>query len=487
MSRASLKSVAIVGGGVAGWMTACALARALPTDCSIRVIETAAAAPRGALSTLPALRAFHSLLGLDESALMGAARGTFKLGSRFSGWTAADHVEGFSDTGVNLDGVTFHHHWLRARERGQAGRYEDYNLAAVAGRLGRFAPPSEDPRSVLSTLSYGLHLDAAGYVAALRAAAGRVDRLAGEIAEVTPRAESGGVEAVRLASGERIAADLFVDTTPDGRLIGSSAAGAWVDWSASLPCDRLALREVAPRSEPPPLTEVEAVAEGWLRRVPLRGGDAVALAYNSGLTSDDAAREILGGEATIVPLRNGRRAQVWVGNCLAIGPAAGQLEPLNGDDAHLVQSGVGRLIALLPTADGSPLAATEYNRLMAEELDRARDMAVFRYAVAARADPVWALAREVPPSPALAYKQSQFKSRGRVVMYDEETFVEGAWVGAFLGHGVLPGRHDRLADRLPADQADAALSRLRGLIRQAAQSMPTLAMSTQAEALKDLA
>jgi tryptophan halogenase len=484
MSRASLKSVAIVGGGVAGWMTACALSRVLPADCAIRVIETAAAAPRGALSTQPALRAFHNLLGLAEPALMRAARGTFKLGSRFSGWAAADHVEGFSDTGANLDGVTFHHHWLRARQHGEAGRYEDYNLAAVAGRLGRFAPPSEDPRSVLSTLSYGLHLDAADYVAALRAAAGRVDRLVGEIAEVTPDTD-GGVDAVRLASGERIAADLFIDTTPEGRLIGSSPHGAWIDWSPSLPCDRLALREVAPRTAPPPLTEIEAVPEGWLRRVPLRGGDAVALAYNSRLTPDDAAREILGGEATVVPLRNGRRARVWVGNCLAIGPAAGQLEPLNGDDAHLVQSGVSRLIALLPTADGSPLAATEYNRLMAEELDRARDMAVFRYAVAVRTDPVWALAREVQPSPALAYKQSQFESRGRVVMYDEETFVEGAWIGAFLGHGVLPRRHDRLADRLPADQADAALSRLRGLIRQAAQSMPTLAMPPQAEALKD--
>ena len=479
MSRVSLKSVAILGGGVAGWMTACALARVLPAACTIRVIETADTAPHGALSTLPALRAFHGLLGLDESALMRAARGTFKLGSRFSGWTAGDHVEGFSDTGINLDGVTFHHHWLRARERGEAGRYEDYNLAAVAGRLGRFAPPSEDPRSVLSTLSYGLHLDAAGYVAALRAAAGRVERLAGEIAEVTPHADA-GVEAVRLADGEHIVADLFVDTTPDGRLIGSNADNVWIDWSASLPCDRLALREVAPRPEPPALTEIESVPEGWLRRVPLRGGDAVALAYNSNLTSEDTAREILGGEATIVPLRNGRRARVWTGNCLAIGPAAGQLEPLNGDDAHLVQSGVGRLVALLPTADDSPLAAIEYNRLMAEELDRARDMAVFRYAAAVRTDPVWAQARQTPPSPALAYKQSQFESRGRVVMYDEETWVEGAWVGAFLGHGIVPKRHDRLADRLPADQANAALSRLRGLIRQAAQSMPTQALKDPA-------
>lgn len=483
MTRSPLNSVAILGGGVAGWMTAAALARALPADCAIRVVETADSAPRGALSTLPALRAFHGLLGLDEAALMRAARGTFKLGARYSGWIDQDpnqdHVEGFSDAGANLDGVAFHHHWLRARERGDAGRYEDYSLAAVAGRLGRFAPPSEDPRSVLSTLSYGLHLDAAGYVGALRSTADRVDRRAGEIAEVA-LASDGRIEVVILADGERIVADLFIDVTPDGRLIGATPGGGWISGSDGLPCDRLALREIDPRPNPAPLTEFEAIAEGWLRRVPLRGGDAVTLAYDRGLTSDDEAREILGGEATIVPLRNGRRERVWSGNCLAIGPAASQLEPLNGDDAQAIQSGVGRLMALLPTADGSPVAAAEYNRLMAEEQERARDMAVFRYAAAARTDPLWVQARRAPPSPALAYKQAQFESRGRVVLYDEETFIEGAWVGAFLGHGITPRRHDRLADRLPVDQADATLARLRDLIRQAAQAMPP-----HADALKD--
>jgi tryptophan halogenase len=483
MSRSPLTSVAILGGGVAGWMTAAALARVLPAACAIRVVETAAAAPRGALSTLPALRGFHGLLGLDESALVRAARGTFKLGARYGGWTDqdpdGDHVEGFSDAGANLDGVAFHHHWLRAARRSEAGRYEDYSLAAVAGRMGRFAPPSEDPRSVLSTLSYGLHLDAAGYVEALRATAGRVERRAGEIADVV-LAQDGAVAAVVLADDERIVADLFVDTTPDGRLIGATPGAGWIDESTALPCDRLALREVAPRANPAPLTEFEAVPEGWLRRIPLRGGDAVALAYACRLTDDEAARDILGGEATIVPLRNGRRQRAWSGNCLAVGPAAVQLEPLNGDDAQAIQSGVGRLIALLPTADGSPLAAAEYNRLMAETFDRARDMAVLRHLAAARTDPLWSQARRAEPSAALAYKQAQFESRGRVVLYDEETFVEGAWIGAFLGHGITPRRHDRLADRLPADQAEAALARLRAMIRQAAEAMPP-----HAEALKD--
>ena len=481
MTRAPLRRVAILGGGVAGWMSASALVRALPADCVIRVVETAADIPRGALSTLPALRAFHGLLGLDEAALMRAARGTFKLGSRYGGWPGGDHVEGFSDLGASLEGVAFHNHCLRSRDVGDVGPLEDYSLAAVAGRLGRFGLPSEDGRSVLSTLSYGLHLDAAGYVAALREAAKTVDHVRDEIAGVDVAAD-GTLAALMLAGGERVEADLFIDTTADGRLIGSTLGAAWRDASAWLPCDRLAVREIAPRPNPPALTDVEAIPEGWLRRVPLRDRDAVTLAYRSDLTSDDEACEILGGEAWIQPLRNGRREQVWRGNCVAIGPAAGQLEPLNGADAHLVQSGVSRLIGLLPGRDGDPVAAAEYNRLMGEEMDRARDMAVLRYAVSRRGEPLWTLARQAAPPEPLAYKLAQFESRGRVVLYDEETFMEGSWIEALVGHGVLPRRHDPLAERLPADRAAQTLARLREVIRQAAEGLPTHADALKAHA-----
>jgi tryptophan halogenase len=188
MSRSPLNSVAILGGGVAGWMTAGALARVLPAACAIRVVETADV--RAARSPVHPARPAR----LPRPARPGRGRPDARRARDLQAGRALqrldrtrtdqDHVEGFSDAGANLDGVAFHHHWLRARERGEAGRYEDYSLAAVAGRLGRFAPPSEDPRSVLSTLSYGLHLDAAGYVAALRSTAGRVETRAGEIADV---------------------------------------------------------------------------------------------------------------------------------------------------------------------------------------------------------------------------------------------------------------------------------------------------------------
>jgi tryptophan halogenase len=108
-----LGRVAIFGSGVDAWMTAAALARATGGQAAIRVIETGPT-PTGALSTLPSLRSFHALLGLDEAALMAATKATYKLGSRFSGWTPGQSFcQAFGEIGATLDGVGFR----RARPR----------------------------------------------------------------------------------------------------------------------------------------------------------------------------------------------------------------------------------------------------------------------------------------------------------------------------------------------------------------------------------
>jgi tryptophan halogenase len=477
MSTSFPRSILIVGGGVGGWMTAAAVVKALPDDVRIEVLRTATDAPRGALSTQPALRAFHARIGLDERDLLRAARGTFKLGSRFSGWTDGDHIEGFGDIGVDLDGAPFHQLWLRARALGETARLEDYSLAATAGRLGRFGFPGQDPRSILSTLSHGLHLDAAGYAAVLRTAAARARDRIGEIARI--EVADGRIRSLVLAGGETLGADLFIDATDDGRLI-DALGSPWTDWSSWLPCDRLASREVAPRANPPPLTEIEATEEGWLRRIPLRDADAVALAYRSDLTTNDDACEMLGGVATLTVLRNGRRERAWCGNCVAVGPAAGSLEPLNGADTQSIQNHVSKLIGLLPGSGSSDLLTAEYNRLVGEELDRARDLAVLRYAAATRSDPLWRAARGAPPPEPLAYKLAQFAGRGRVVLYDEEPCAEAGWIEALIGHRVLPSRHAPLADRAPVAQLRDHLARLRGLVRQTAQALPL-----HADALRD--
>jgi tryptophan halogenase len=471
-----LGRVAIFGAGVDAWMTAAALARATGGQAAIRVIETGAA-PTGALSTLPSLRSFHALLGLDEAALMAATKATYKLGSRFSGWTPGNSFcQAFGEIGATLDGVGFHHYWTRLRQAGETTPLDDYNLAAVAATLGRFAPPDPDPRSPLSTLSYGLHLDAGLYVGVLRDLAIRnsVTATRGEIAEVV--VDGGAVTAVVLKDGDRIEAELFVDATgPTARLIGQALNEPFEDWSDLLPADRAVRITAQARPDAPPLTEIEAVAEGWRWRVPLRDRTDSGLVYRAALTSDEAALKAVGlvGQPEYSDIRNGRRTRAMVGNCVAIGGSAGVVEAIDSSDVHLAQSGAARLIALFPKPGGPAIAAEEYNRLSAETFDRVRDLAILHYRRAGREGPIWDLGRAGAVPDKLAYKLAQFESRGRVVMYDEETFLEPSWIAAFVGHGVAPGRYDPLADRMPLERVRSTLERMRAIFRQTAERLPT--------------
>jgi tryptophan 7-halogenase len=485
MTDNRIGSVVIVGGGTAGWMTAAALSKVLRDQCVIRVVESAEIGIVGVgESTVPHIRYFNRTLGLDEADFMRSTRATFKLGIEFRNWSRIgdSYLHPFGEFGRMIDGVRFHHYWLRMRESGDETGIADYSFPVVAAKLGRFTPPVEDPASVLSTFSYAFQFDATLYAPYLRAYAERrgVLRTEGKIVDVSLRGEDGFIEAVVLENGARIEGDLFIDCSGfRGLLIEQALQTGYEDWTHWLPCDRAVAAPCASVEEPVPYTRATAHSAGWQWRIPLQHRVGNGYVYSSQFVSDDEATATLVqnlegpllADPRILRFTTGRRKRSWNRNCVAIGLAGGFLEPLESTSIHLIQMAITYLLELFPDRSFEPADSDEFNRLMDLEFERVRDFLVLHYHATERNDaPLWEYCRTMRIPESLQYKMEQFRARGYVVAYKDGLFLEPSWLAVYLGQRIVPRRYDPLADGLASAELDRRLRGVRTLIRRTAEA-----------------
>jgi tryptophan halogenase len=203
------------------------------------------------------------------------------------------------------------------------------------------------------------------------------------------------------------------------------------------------------------------------------------MVYSAGHLSDSKAERVLRGASAVepgapVPLRQGRRSQPWFKNCVAIGDAAVSVEPLEWTGLHLAHSALDRLVAKMPDRDCAPVELWDYNRETAAEADRVRDFLVLHYHASDRPkDEMWRDAAAAEPPASLAHSLALFRERGRLPLYEEETFNRHSWVSVLLGQGVLPRRDDPVIDAIPADQTAQAMVQMRENLAAMTASLPT--------------
>ncbi|MEO7688299.1 MAG: tryptophan 7-halogenase [Sphingomonas sp.] len=477
-----MHDIVIVGGGIVGWMAAAALARCTARGTRIIVVACPVGEP-GAQSVLPAHKDFHRLLGVDEHDILAASAGTMRLGTVFADPAGRDYTHAFGDFGLDLDGVALYQIWLRGRAAGLApnliGGPDDYNLAAVAGRMGRFARPSADNRLMMDN---GYHLDTVGYGAFLKAHAMSrgVACITGEMANAQRDGASGAIVSIALADGRTIAGDLFLDCSGAPALLAEKLPGSsFENWSALFPCDREVSLSASALTELPPLSAAATQPAGWHRRLALQHRTSHSLSFDARGTTDEAAIALLrslAGAQTEGPCftsrRMGRRQRAWSHNCVALGAAAGAVEPIEASEVDVARAGIVALISLIPDRGPMLAEADEFNRVMDEELAEQRDLALLHQVTMENDEPILRIAGAKSALPdSLAHRIALFRGSGRLLPH-AGPWGPPDWLAVMLGRGIIPASWDPLADDIEPQRAQQNFTRLAGLFRQSAETMP---------------
>jgi tryptophan halogenase len=430
---------------------------------------------------------FNLFLGIPEAELMRETQATFKLGIEFTDWSrkGSRYFHPFGFHGVDIDGIDFHQYWLRCRAAGHAHSIGDYCQTEIVARENKFAfPDTRVPGTPASYLRYAYHFDAALYAGFLRRYAEQrgVKRVEGKVCEVLRAPESGDLTGVKLSDGQTVSGQFFFDCTGFASLLlGKTLGVPSVDWRRWLPCDTALA--VASQHHGPlrPYTRSTAKTAGWQWNIPTRRRTGNGHIFCSEFMSEDEAASVLTdgldgpviGTPRLIRFTTGHRQKFWEKNCVALGLAAGFLEPLESTSLYLIRQGISRFIALFPDASLAPILRDEYNRWMQRDFEQVRDLLILHYYANERDEPFWRRCRNMTLPESLQRRIALFAEGGRFLRGEGELFPSASWVAVMLGQNVVPRAIDPVVSAQPLNEIERKLGLLRRAMNEFAAPLPS--------------
>ncbi len=403
-----VRAVVIVGGGTAGWLTAGIIAarhqaRIKAGGLSVTLVESAETRIIGVgEGTWPTMRSSLEKMGVPETELFRQCDAAFKQGGRFAGWTtgAADDAyyhplmvpQGF----MQLNLVP---HWLQ-----EGGGRSFCDFVCPQGELcdEGLAPKTIVNAEYQGLANYAYHLDAGKFAPFLARHCTQklgVRHVRADVTTVEQDAR-GDITGLRTAQAGQITGDLFVDCSGfSALLIGKTLGVGFKDLGDVLFCDTaLAVQVPYDTPDAPMASQTNSTAQeaGWIWDICLPTRRGIGYVYSSRHTSEEAARETLlryigQRHAALpvrkIPIRAGYRRSFWQGNCVAVGLAAGFLEPLESSAIVLVELSAKLLAEQMPACrEVMDLIARRFNEVTHYRWGRIVDFLKLHYALTRRTD-----------------------------------------------------------------------------------------------------
>jgi Tryptophan halogenase len=502
----AIRSILVVGGGTAGWLSALYLQRALGATVNVELIESKTI-PRIGVgeATVPSFRHTMAFLGFVDEDWMAQVGATYKLAVRFEQWNkpASEGLDCFyhpfferNEPLVQAlppyfpelgDGQSLMHFWHKKHLQGETK--QPYAYAVFPGP--RMCDERKAPR-FKDSLTYEVpsahHLDAHKFAVFMtkKAVERGIKHTIGDVTEVKLD-ENGFISGIMTKENGELKADLYIDCSGFRSLIlngalkepfASAAKSLWNDSAVAM----------RPRNEPgdlAPYTLARASDAGWMWNIPLYHRAGTGYVYSSKYKSKEDAelelRTYLGPRADAdtsvnhLKFKTGRYERTWVKNCVGIGLAANFIEPLESTTIFLIEYGLAQLVTFFPDRQFLASRAERYNRLVSSMYDEVRDFITLHFVGGKRRDTEYwrdlADKRELPDS---MMQQLDFYSSSLPLGERFQNFVfrERSYACLLAGLGLVPKTPYPLLAHVGDEAAERAFREIAARTEDLAARLP---------------
>ena len=404
------RNVVIVGGGTAGWLSACIIASRHQGSNEERPRITLVESPNVPTvgvgeGTWPTMRNTLRQIGVSESDFIRECNATFKQGAKFAKWTTGeqdDHYyhplelpEGFLESNL----VPW---WSK-----QDGDQPFADVVSTQSHLCErgLAPKLITTPEFASIANYAYHLDAGKFSQFLRNHGVEklgVKHVSADVIS-TNTDERDYVTSVETEQAGIISGDFFIDCTGfHSLLLGQHYQVPFIDCKDVLFIDTALAVQVPYESPDTPIathTISTAQSAGWIWDIGLTERRGVGHVYSSSHQSQAKAEAELRDylrprvknvdelDLRKIPIPSGHREKFWHNNVAGIGLSAGFLEPLEASSLVLVELSA-QFIAdqLPPNRDCMPILAKRFNERTQYRWDRIIDFLKLHYCITKRTD-----------------------------------------------------------------------------------------------------
>jgi hypothetical protein len=415
-----IKSVTIIGGGSAGWMTAAGLIAQVP-NIEVTLIESPNINIIGVgESTLAGVNLFLDALGLNDEDWMPHCNATYKTSIKFTDFkerleTPQSFHYPFGSP--NVDNKRFGiMEWFLAKAQDPtipcntfAEYYHDNVLMTNANKF------TNNSRNELSNFNFtyntAYHFDATLFGLYLKDHYCKPRGVKHVLAEVKDAVVGNrGIEYITLDNRDEVHSDLFIDCTGfKSYLLEEKLGVGFRSFGDTLLNDSAIathLPYIDKEREMESVTNCTAIENGWVWNIPVWNRIGTGYVYSSKFATQEQAEEQfrrhLKSNRMICPdaaradavqfkhvkIRHGVHERSWEKNVVAIGLSNGFIEPLESTGLLITHNSIMKLIDTLHLKAGNvnQFDIDIYNSTFLNEILSFKDFVSMHYALSSRTD-----------------------------------------------------------------------------------------------------